>query len=65
VEEELDWEELDNEDFASWVVGMVLDDDPYDKHWIPEWLQRKREKQKAGRHVSTCFQNLQFQEILT
>ena len=28
VEEKSDWEELDNEDFASHVVAMVLDDDP-------------------------------------
>ena len=45
VEEKLDWEELDNEDFASHVVAMVLDDDPKDEDWVQEHLLRKREKQ--------------------
>lgn len=40
MEEESNWEELNNEGFASRIAAMVSDDDPKDKDWIPKKLQR-------------------------
>jgi len=60
MEEESDWEELNNEGFAGRIAAMVLDDDPKDKDWIPKKLQRQREKQKCkqtGEH-SSPFPNI-------
>ena len=56
VEEQSDWGELDDEDFASHAAAMVLDDDPKDKEWVPEWLLRKREKQRSSQTCEhRCF----------
>ena len=60
MEEESNWEELNNEGFASHIAAMVSDDDPKDKDWIPKKLQRQREKQKCkqtGEH-SSPFPNI-------
>ncbi|OCH93511.1 hypothetical protein OBBRIDRAFT_858963 [Obba rivulosa] len=41
VEEESDWEELDNEDFFEMMIEFARDagDDPRDKDWAPETRQ--------------------------
>jgi len=60
MEEESDWEELNNEGFASHIAAMVSDDNPKDKDWILKKLQRQREKQKCkqtGEH-SSPFPNI-------
>ena len=51
MEEESDWEELENEGVARCLAAMVLDDDPKDRDWVPEWLLRKQARQKNKR---TC-----------
>ena len=56
MEEQSDWEELDDEDFASHVAAMVLNDDPKDKEWVLEQLLRKREKQRSHQTCEhRCF----------
>ena len=49
MEELPEWEELYDEELGRSLATMAMRDNPHNKDWIPERLQRKAEKWQAGK----------------
>ncbi|KII84350.1 hypothetical protein PLICRDRAFT_46228 [Plicaturopsis crispa FD-325 SS-3] len=47
VDEQSEWEGLEDEEFTEVLAAMAIDEDPNDHDWIPEKIRKKAERRRA------------------